>query len=204
MSKTIDISGKRFGRLVVIEKSHGGKNSCWKCVCDCGKYTVVGLPDLKDGTKSCGCLKREKDIAGGPNKKHGFCRFAEYRIWSSMIRRCTNPKSKRYHRYGGRGIRVCDRWLKSFKSFVDDMDQRPSAKYSIDRIDNDGNYEPSNCRWATQKEQQRNRSDNHFVTAFGETKTLAEWSERSGISRGTIWNRIYKSGWNVERSLSTK
>lgn len=131
-------------------------------------------------------------------KRHG----PEYAAWASMIQRCTNPNSRAWSRYGGRGIKVCDRWRESFDAFVDDLGPRPGPYASIDRIDNEGHYEPDNCRWATEKQQQRNKRDNLRITVGDETLTLVEWSERTGIARTTISNRIYK-GWDPAAAVTT-
>jgi hypothetical protein len=122
-------------------------------------------------------------------------------VWRAMIARCHNEKNGAYYRYGGRGIQVCQRWRESFEAFLADMGPRPSPKHQIDRINNDGNYEPGNCRWATVIVNSRNRSDNNRLTFNGETKTLAEWSEITGIPYGTLWKRL-KDGWTAERALT--
>lgn len=117
---------------------------------------------------------------------------AEYRTWIAMKNRCTNPNVPSYHRYGGRGITICDRWVHSFQNFFADMGERPSAEHSIDRINNDGDYEPSNCRWATREEQQWNISTNHLVTINGETKPVAEWCASMGISHNAVRTRLWR------------
>lgn len=127
---------------------------------------------------------------------------SNYESWRGMIRRCTNPKYALYKDYGGRGIKVCDRWLNSISAFTEDMGQRPPGGFYLERINNNGNYEPGNCRWATRKEQARNKRNNHLITLDGVTLTLAEWSERSGIHFGTILMRI-KLGWPLHRYLET-
>lgn len=165
MAAFIDLRGKRFGRLVVEGRSSTntkmGKPR-WDCLCDCGgKATSPGnsLRSLK--TASCGCLQRERTSAAAriSSRKHGLTGSPEYRSWGAMLTRCNNPNATGYNRYGGAGVRVCERWLK-FENFLADMGERPSLDYSLDRYpDKFGDYEPSNCRWATAKEQQANRRD---------------------------------------------
>jgi hypothetical protein len=133
----------------------------------------------------------------------GWC-SPEWSIWRAMRRRCYEKNRKTYHRYGGRGITVCDRWLGEFgyENFIADMGKRPSPLHQIDRIDNDGNYEPENCRWVTSKQNNRNRKSNHRVDWNGLNLTVSEWAEKTGISKVTILDRL-KRGWTIERALST-
>ena len=190
--------GTRFGLLTVLGPapdyiSPGGKNreTRWHCRCDCGKEISVISSQLKK-QKSCGC-KRER-------KTHGLKHTPEYQCWESMKSRCLNPNNKDYDIYGGRGISVCTEW-KGFIQFYKDMGLRPNPGYSLDRIDNDGDYTPNNCRWATAKEQQRNRSNNKRIRFQGQTLVLSEWAEKTGLNYFTIYNRL-KSGWPVERALT--
>lgn len=130
-------------------------------------------------------------------------RTPEYRAWDAMANRCTRPTCDKFRYYGGRGIKVCDRWLKSFVSFVEDVGLRPSSGHSLDRYPNpNGGYEPGNVRWATKKEQMRNKSDNHLLTHNGRTAPMAVWAEEIGIPMRTMWARI-KRGWSVEKAVTT-
>jgi hypothetical protein len=162
-----ELSGQRFGRWLVVKYSHtAGGHVRWVCRCDCGTEKIVRGSYLSEGSsRSCRCLIREK--LAHLATKHGQATNArgnnpspEYRAWASMINRCERPTYRGFHRYGGRGITICDRWRSSFESFFEDMGKRPSGDHSLDRFpNNDGNYEPGNCRWATRKEQAANRLD---------------------------------------------
>lgn len=193
----IDLTGQRFGRLLVVERSAAAKKSSarWVCQCDCGGHTeVYGYVLRADRAKSCGCNRPR--LNGSP-LKHGMrCRGRTStertlaRCWSAMLDRCLNPKNSQFHNYGGRGISVCERWLK-LENFVADMSPRPPG-LTLERIDNDGDYAPGNCRWATYKEQGQNRRTNVKATVWGETLTAAVIAERSGLHKATIARRIHR------------
>lgn len=154
-----DLRGVRFGALVVLDRLPGVGRSRWQCRCDCGELTSVLACNLKhDHTKSCGCARRNAARSIGlANTRHGMHTSPEYRAWQSMIRRCESPSHPGFAYWGGRGIKVYDQWRASFDVFLADMGRRPSKTHSLDRINNDGNYEPGNCRWATKKQQVNNR-----------------------------------------------
>lgn len=201
MSKKVPMIGKRFGRLVVLEEAgHLGPFLAFSCQCDCGNITVVrGLSLRSKNTTSCGCL--QKETAGSVNKTHGMRQSTEYRIWSNMLSRCTNPNVECYERYGGRGISVSEDW-KSFDKFYADMGKRPEGK-TLDRIDSDGPYSKENCRWATVAEQNRNTRRTQLVTFRGETKCLKDWATDQGIAYNTLRKRYVIYNWPFEKALLT-
>lgn len=198
--------GERFGRLMALHllpRTGKGSGNCprWYCICECGNTFVTIAGSLRNGgTRSCGCLARELKEAGGPRRTHGQSGSAEHGSWRGMLGRCRNPTDKKYPRYGGRGIQVCERWL-SFENFLADMGQKPSLRHSLDRIDNDGNYEPGNCRWATDIEQANNRPVAKLLTYNGQTKPLGIWARELGIGIWALRRRLL-NGWAVERALS--
>jgi hypothetical protein len=205
-----DIVGQTFNRLTVLSLKEIDPENPTKprraiCRCECGAVREFAASDVKRGhSKSCGCLQLEavKSTMTTHGATVGRMPRTEYRIWSSMKERCTNPKCKRYGDYGGRGIRVCDRWLSSFSLFYEDMGKKPSKSHSLDRIDNNLGYSKDNCRWATSHEQGNNTRTNRFIHFNGHSLTIAEWSRKTGISRSAISARL-KLGWAVSEALLT-
>jgi hypothetical protein len=191
----IDIKGLRFGRLLVGAYAGGNK---WTCTCDCGEVRVVSSADLRTRhTRSCGCLRKE--LISARVKTHGMAGSRTYETWLKMWSRCTKPATDQYKHYGGRGVIVCAGW-KEFAAFFADMGERP-AGMTLDRYpNNDGNYEPSNCRWATQKEQM----DNTRRSVRFEGKTLEELSAESGIQYATLSYRLRKFGTPFPAHLKLK
>lgn len=185
-----DITGQRFGRLVV--ESYAGTNSggmaLWNCKCDCGGIAVVTGSHLRNGhTRSCGCFHDE--TAAKRFRTHGLSKTRLYTIWASMIDRCCRAESESFKYYGGRGINVCDRWRHSFENFLSDMGECPEG-LTLERKDTNGNYEPDNCVWDTIEVQANNRRNNKHLTIDGETKTYAQWEKLHGLREGAISNRL--------------
>jgi len=203
--KLQDLTGSVFGRLTVREylgrKIH---SSVWRCVCECGVEKEVMASALKTGnTKSCGCYQSER--MASLMKTHGHASHVKpphpsYKIWDGIKQRCLNPKSKGFEHYGGRGIKICDRWRDNFEYFILDMGPRPTG-WQIERDDVNGDYEPRNCRWIPGERQARNRRNNRIVAFHGEKISLVEAAERAGIPYKTVKGRIQK-GWSVDRALS--
>lgn len=200
-----NLTGQKFARLTVQSlagkrSNHtGGNYYFWNCHCDCGEVSIVPIAKLKNGhTKSCGCLQSE--AASKSNRTHGMTETSEYSIWCAMMKRCSNSKIAQWKHYGGRGIKVCERW-KKFENFISDMGLKPTPKHSIDRKDNNGNYEPGNCRWATSGEQRRNSRLVRLLTFHGETMCVTDWAIKTGINMRAILSRL-SLGWSVDRALS--
>lgn len=202
MGTFIDLTGRRFDRLTVLSRGpNKGVKAVWLCRCDCGQLALAHGHDLRLGKhRSCGCLHRERTTTHGDSTAANNYRSPEYRAWLAMKARCYNPRTRRFDRYGGRGIAVCDRWRDSFAAFLADMGRKPTPSHSVDRIDNDGNYEPANCRWATRAEQQRNNNRTHHLTHQGRTMCLQDWADELGIQPTTLRGRI-AAGWPIERAL---
>ena len=198
--------GRRFGRLTPVHEAARSKRGerRWTCLCECGATAVVFQSVLRNGsTNSCGCLRKEVTRARKTTHGNTQCKSPtpEYQAWRAMKRRCYSPHGKDYPHYGGRGVTVCERWLHSFENFLADMGERPTTDHSIDRVDVNGNYEPGNCRWATDIEQARNHRNNALVTFEGKTMCIAAWAEEKGIPASLVSTRLIR-GWDVARSLS--
>lgn len=190
----------RFGRYTVL--STVSRTNYVNAVCDCGTLREVQIGHLKRGLiKSCGCLRNEMRFEA---RTHGATRGSktpEYRSWSSMKTRCSNPNDDRFCDYGGRGIAICPQWVASFETFLADMGQRPSAAHTLDRIDVDGNYEPGNCRWATRYEQAGNKRTSVHVVVNGKMMCLSAARRELGVGRGLFESRLYKRHWTAEQAL---
>ena len=200
-AKSVDLTGQRFGRLTVLGKSNTriyGRQLAWDCYCDCGAIKPLQTSVLKSGgTRSCGCLRREckpPDLT-----THGMSHYSGIKTWQGMLSRCNKPTDKDYARYGGRGIKICDRWLDP-RNFADDMGDKP-AGCSLDRIDPNGDYCPENCKWATSAEQGANKRNNRKITHDGQTLHLSEWCRRLGVKPSTVLNRL-NSGMDPSNALT--
>lgn len=204
----------RFGRLEVVREAEGvpnpgnGTTRRVECRCDCGDVGIYYLGNVKRGkSQSCGCLAKEVLRALRTTHGHSMQRSTqtispEYRVWAHIKGRCLNPEDSSFHNYGGRGIQVCQRWADSFEAFYEDMGPRPSSSHEIDRGDNDGHYEPGNCRWVTVKENMRNTRVNRWVFYRGERLCLLDAAAKAGIERRTVSKRL-DMGWSDEDALTT-
>lgn len=202
ITRKIDLVGQKFSRLTVVDfyinnNEYKTNAAIWTCVCDCGNLVNVIGQNLRNGiTKSCGCLNKELKTT------HGMFDSAEYKVWQGMQQRCNNDNDHSYCNYGGRGITVCERWLHSFENFLSDMGFKPSSEHSIDRIDNNGNYEPGNCRWATKEEQANNRRNNVMCIYNGKEYTASQLAREYGININTFYSRL-SAGMSVYEALNT-
>lgn len=199
-------SGKRYGRLIVQKFSHigSGNTAYWLCLCDCGTIkTIAGSHLRNSATQSCGCFCKQQSARA--KYRHGYTFGGiiprEYKIWVGIRKRCLNPKDEAFKYYGGRGIKICDSWLASFENFFKDMGKSPPGM-SINRKNNDGDYCPENCAWATAKEQNNNSRNCHLITFNGITKNVTAWAVEVGIKTRILQWRIYK-GWTIERALQS-
>ena len=196
MNTAKPIYGQKFGKLTAIKPVGRTKHRSiiWLCKCDCGKNKEIPSASLRSGnSKSCGCARAKI--------KHGLAYEPEYKPWTAMKYRCDNPNNSVYYKYGGRGISVCPRWY-DFALFMQDMGSKPSPKHSIERIDNEGDYTPDNCRWATPKEQAQNTRQNVNVTFNGETMCVTAWAERMGMCPKTLFHRIYNPKMSIEDAIT--
>ncbi len=216
MLMRVDIKNRRFGRLIAINPTPD-RDSCqsviWKCKCDCGNTILVSARQLtsKTGTHSCGCLQKEKARKNleenhksgrdAPAYKHGKYKSRIYNTWINMKARCYNPNATRFLQYGGRGIKVCEMWKKDFQAFYDwAVLNGYQDNLTIDRIDNNGDYTPDNCRWVDNKRQQNNTSHSRMISYGEKTQTLQEWSAELGINYKTLQKRL--NAWDIEKALS--
>ena len=206
--KVIDLTGQRFGRLLVIKRVGSTKDGqkTYLCRCDCGKEKIIRSGNLRSGrTISCGCASAER--VRKRNKAstiHGGCGTRLYTIWGDMKNRCTYKGAINWHLYGGRGISVCEEWKNDFANFRDwAIANGYSDELQLDRIDNNGNYEPGNCKWSNRSEQGNNRRTCKYITINGETKTVSEWCRINGVNRSAAYNRIAR-GWDAEKAVTEK
>lgn len=201
--------GARHGRLTVVSevepqfRKNGAKYRVVNCRCDCGVEKVIQLTCLRTGqTQSCGCLMRDRVSAA--NRTHGHTvkgKTPTYRSWRLMIRRCEDPRSIVYHRYGAAGVKVCVEWH-DFENFIKDVGERPDGM-TLDRIDGTKGYEPGNVKWSTPKQQARNQKTNRIIEYKGEKKCLAAWAEHFGMGLQTLWSRLEESKWPLEKAFTT-
>lgn len=203
MTTKKDLTGHRFGRLVVVREApiqRSKKNRFWECLCDCGATReIVGYSLTRGITSSCGCLHRE--VVASRLRTHGHRKSRAYVVWRSMRQRCLDKNCKSYPRYGGAGITVCERW-NSFENFLADMGD-PLPGMTLDRTDNAKGYSPDNCAWRSQREQQRNRRNNRILEINGERLCLAAWAERQGLQPDTIRRRL-NCGWSPADAVFTQ
>ncbi len=206
-NRFVNRAGKRYGRLIALEVALKiGREYHWRCICDCGTETVVRGPDLtRLSVKSCGCLRR--DMGRVKTLTHGYARRGNkgkaYRTWMGMVGRCNTPSTARYPHYGARGIRVCREWEDDFTKFLSDMGEPPSPRHSIGRMDNNGDYCKSNCRWETSIEQQNNTTRNRCLVFEGISKTVAQWAREKSLTYSCLSGRLNR-GWSVDKALRGK
>lgn len=208
MSRFIDLTGRKFNKLTVISRAENSNKGAirWLCVCECGNQTIVERSNLVKGViKSCGCYNRE--IVSERAKKnfttHGLYKTRLYRTLNHILQRCYNPNNNQYKNYGGRGITVCNEWKNDCQAFfIWAISNGYKEGLTIDRIDNNGNYEPNNCRWVDMKTQANNRRTNRLISYNGQTHTMKEWAIITGINYRTLQDRL-KRGWSDEKALTT-
>lgn len=206
MRKALELSGKRFGRLTVISK--GDKNAkCgsvrWNCICDCGTEKVISGSHMTTGTtRSCGCLRDENRV------KHNKSKTPEYNTWKIIIKRCNDPTDSSYHRYGEKGISVCERWTSDFMNFYQDMGPKPNKTYIIRRINKDKNYEPGNCLWGLRDKQPSDRVTSVLYNYRGKEYTVPQLAMlpeavKNGLTIGSIGARVRRGKWSVDSAVNT-
>ena len=194
--KLIDRTGQRYHRLTVTSRAENLRdtNARWNCKCDCGRMVIAYGGDLARGkVKSCGCLNAERIVS------HGQSRTRAYDVWKQIFQRCENPKCPSFKNYGARGISVDPKW-RDFAAFIADMGHPPKGG-TLERIDNNGDYGPGNCKWASYEQQGRNRRNNNRLTAFGKTQPLSAWVAEYGLTRDFVWGRLRRN-WTLERALT--
>lgn len=208
MPKFIDLSNQKFGRLTVIslhcKATKIGSKTLWNCLCNCGNPIKVRSDSLKNGhSQSCGCLCKEinSSLAKKRWTTHGKSKSKIFKIFCNMHRRCNDANYSPYRWYGALGIKVCERW-KTFENFYADMGEPPTNKHSIDRINYNDHYKPTNCLWATQLEQTNHTRRSLYIKFDSQTKTLAQWTSELGLPYHTIWNRLYRLHWSVKRAFT--
>ncbi len=206
MARVNDLTNQRFGQLLVLKRAGSNKRgrATWLCLCSCGKKIVVTGSDLLHKQKSCGCTRNKSlsDFNKKTKTTHGMRYTRLYSEWRAMLNRCSCSSWRDFNNYGGRGITVCEEWRQNFDAFRDwALTNGYDDTLTLDRIDVNGNYEPSNCRWATLKEQANNTRKNHYVEFNGEKKTIKQWAEDIGINYSTLCSRLKK--WDIEKALTT-
>lgn len=199
-----DLTGMFFNMLTVASYAgHIGRSQVWLCTCQCGNSTTVRRNSLiHNQVRSCGCLLQKHRDRNKHKPSPNITKTLEYNSWYSMIERCHNPHYSAYPKYGGVGITVCERWRDSIYNFVEDMGLRPSKEYSIDRIDNNGNYEPGNCRWASKSEQTQNRNVTRWITYKGKTLCFSDMAKHLGVTAATM-RRWFKNGSPSDEKLES-
>lgn len=203
MPKLIDLTGKKFGRLTVIDRAPNSAKceTRWNCVCECGAKTTVRGKNLIQGiTRSCGCIRKDPRPY---RNTHGMSRTRLYRIWSLIKNRCENENSPAYRNYGGRGIELCEDWHSSSAFFEWALSNGYAENLTIDRIDNNKGYSPENCRWVDETTQGNNKRTNRYITIGDKTKTLAQWCREYNMNYKAVHNRITKLEWDIEKALTT-
>lgn len=207
MGKFDNIAGKTYGRLLVIKRveNDNTNHSQWQCLCACGNYVNVRTFNLKKGNiKSCGCLKKEQDKVNLRKPTHRKTHTRIYNIYHNMKQRCYNPNNTGYYRYGKRNIQVCDEWKNSFEKFYEwAITNGYQDNLTIDRIDNNGNYEPSNCRWVDKITQSNNTEKTRFYTYNGETLTISQLAKKYNIKRKLLSRRLCEDNWSINKAITT-